>query len=129
MYLMGLARTDEVQPHRFVTDPTVSAQYDSALPESSTRLVSIDDIVSVYGPRVPAMVSSQNVFSAVYVVVSDRLLTTPEHTLTSLIARYAAGASPSRKRTALCSKRSIRRLSAPPPDLRETLNTTLPSSH
>ena len=99
LYLMGLARPEEVQPHRFVTDPSVSVQFDSVLPESSTRLVSIDDIVSVYGPRVPAMAASQNAFSAVYVVVSDRLLTTPEYTLTSLIARYAAGTSAGGKRT------------------------------
>jgi hypothetical protein len=98
LYLMGLGRPDEVQPLRFVTDPSVEVQFGALLPESATRLVTIDDIVGVYGERVPATVTSQNAFTAVYVVVSDRLLTAPEWTLTSHIARYAAGASLGGKR-------------------------------
>ena len=99
LYLMGLAQPDEVQPHRFVTDPAVDVRFDAVVPASSTRLVTIDDIIGVYGPRVPDMATSQNAFTAVYVVVSDRLLTKPEYTLTSLIADYAAGTSAGGKRT------------------------------
>jgi hypothetical protein len=98
LYLMGLARPNEVQPLRFVTDPSVDVQFDALLPAASTRRVTIDDIVAVYGERAPAMAASQNAFSAVYVVVSDRPLQKPERTLTSHIARYAAGTSAGGKR-------------------------------
>lgn len=94
LYLMGLARPDEVKPYRFVTDPSVNVQFDTLVPAASTRIVTIDDIVGVYGERAPAMAAAQNAFTAAFVVVSDRLLTKPEYTLTSLIARYASGTSP-----------------------------------
>ena len=126
LYLMGLARPDEVHPYRFVTDPSVDVQFDAIVPAASTRIVAIDDIINVYGQRVPAMASSQNAFTAVYVVVSDRLLTPPEYTLTSLIARYASG-------TSLGGKRSGGLFEAlDPPSFgaatgyRATLDTTLP---
>ncbi len=128
LYLMGLARPDEVQPHRFLSDPSVSVQFDSVLPAASTRLVSIDDIVSVYGPRVPAMAASQNAFSAVYVVVSDRLLTTPEYTLTSLIARYASGTSAGGKRIGGLFEALDPPSFGAATGFRATLDTTLPSS-
>jgi hypothetical protein len=34
LYWMGLARPDGVQPHRFVTDPSVDVQFDTVLPAS-----------------------------------------------------------------------------------------------
>ncbi len=93
LYLMGLVRPDEVAPYRFVTNPAVDVQFDAIVPAASTRSVTINDIVGAYGPRTPAMATSQNAFTAAYVVVSDRPLTEPEYTLTSLIAQYAAGTS------------------------------------
>ena len=98
LYLMGLARPDEVPPYRFVTDPAVDVQFDTVVPAASTRVVTIDDIVGVYGERAPAMAAAQNAFTAAFVVVSDRLLTKPEYTLTSLIARHASGTSSGGKR-------------------------------
>ncbi len=127
LYLMGLARPDEVQPHRFVTDPSVSVRFDTVLPPSSTQLVTIDDIVSVYGARVPAAAASPNAFSAVYVVVSDRLLTTPEYTLTSLIARYASGTSPGGKRSGGLFEALDPPSFGAATGFRATLDTTLPS--
>ena len=99
LYLMGLARPDEVQPLRFVTDPSVDVQFGALLPAASTRLVTIDDIIALYGERAPAMDASQNAFTAAFVVVSDRLLTQPEWTLSSHIAHYAGGASLGGKRS------------------------------
>ena len=128
LYLMGLARADEVQPHRFVTDSSVNVQFDSVLPESSTRLVTIDDIVAVYGARVPAMAASQNAFSAIYVVVSDRVLTDPEYALTSLIARYAASTSAGGKRSGGLFEALDPPSFGAATGFRATLDTTLPSS-
>ena len=128
LYLMGLARADEVQPHRFVTDSSVNVQFDSVLPESSTRLVTIDDIVAVYGARVPAMAVSQNAFSAIYVVVSDRVLTDPEYALTSLIAQYAAGTSSGGKRSGGLFEALDPPSFGAATGFRATLDTTLPSS-
>ena len=99
LYLMGLVRPDEVAPLRFVTDPSVNVTFDSLLNAASTRLVTINDIVDVYGKREPAMAASQNAFTAAFVVVSDEFLSPPEYTLTSFIARYHAGTSLGGKRT------------------------------
>lgn len=127
LYLMGLVRPDEVHPYRFVTDPSVDVQFDAVLPASSTRAVTIDDIIAVYGEREPAMAASQNAFTAAYVVVSDRMLSKPEYTLTSLIARYASGTSSGGKRSGGLFE------ALDPPSFgaatgyRATLDTTLPS--
>ncbi len=72
--------------------------FGTLIPAAATREVSIDDIVSVYGERNPTTNTSQNAFTAAYVVVSDRLLSASETTLTSLIAHYAAGSSAGGKR-------------------------------
>jgi hypothetical protein len=127
LYLMGLARPDEVQPYRFVTDPAVNVQFDTVVPAASTRVVTIDDIIGVYGERAPAMAAAQNAFTAAFVVVSDRLLTKPEYTLTSLIARYASGTSSGGKRDGGLFE------ALDPPSFgaatgyRATLDTTLPT--
>ena len=127
LYLMGLARPDEVPPYRFVTDPSVNVQFDTVVPAASTRVVTIDDIVGVYGERAPAMAAAQNAFTAAFVVVSDRLLTKPEYTLTSLIARYASGTSRGGKRDGGLFE------ALDPPSFgaatgyRATLDTTLPT--
>ncbi len=99
LYLMGLARADEVAPLRFVTDPAVNVQFNALLPAASTRAVTIDDITGVYGVRQPDSNSAQNAFNAAFVVVSDQLLTAAEYTLTSTIAAYAAGTSMGGQRT------------------------------
>lgn len=126
LYLMGLAQPDEVQPLRFVTDASVNVQFDSLVPESSTRQVTIDDIVSVYGARAPAAAASQNAFAALYVVVSDRLLSAPEYTFTSLIAQYAAGTSNGGKRTGGLFEALDPPSFSAATGFRATLDTTLP---
>jgi hypothetical protein len=93
LYLMGLVPPGEVPAYRFVTDPTVDVQFDAWLAETSTRLVTIDDVVSVYGARTPASSTSQNAFTAVFVVVSDAFLSAAEAALSSHIAHYMAGSS------------------------------------
>ena len=93
LYLMGLVGPDEVAPLRFVTDPDVTVNFGATLPAASTRPVTIDDIVDVYGQRLPPSETSQNVFAAAFVVVSDQPLSAPEYTLGTVIARYYAGTS------------------------------------
>ncbi len=93
LYLMGLASPAEVAALRFVTDPAVPVRFGETLPASSTRMVSIDDIVATYGERVPSASTAQNAFTAAFVVVSDVSLSESERALTSAIARYAAGTS------------------------------------
>ena len=93
LYLMGLASPAEVAPLRFVTDPSVDARFGTTLPESSTRVVGIADIVAVYGERLPASTTSPKAFSAAFVVVSDAPLSEAEYTLSTHIARYVGGAS------------------------------------
>jgi hypothetical protein len=93
LYLMGLASPAEVAPLRFVTDPSVDASFGTTLPESSTRLVSVADIVAVYGERLPASATSAKAFSAAFVVVSDAPLSEAEYTLSTHVARYLGGVS------------------------------------
>ncbi len=90
--------------------------------------MTIDDIVSVYGARVPAVAASQNAFAALYVVVSDRLLSAPEYTLTSLIAQYAAGTSNGGKRTGGLFEALDPPSFGAATGFRATLDTTLPLS-
>jgi hypothetical protein len=99
LYLMGLAGADEVAPLRFVTDPAVNVAFGARLPEASTRVVTIEDIEAVYGERVPRAAESQNAFGAVFVVVSDRTLTSSELALSSAVARYYGGTAPGGERS------------------------------
>jgi hypothetical protein len=93
LYLMGLVGPEAVAPLRFVTDPAVTVQFGQSLDESATRRVTIDDIVSVYGPRRPAAPDSQKDFRAAIVVVSDRALADTEWALSETVARYVEGTS------------------------------------
>jgi len=93
LYLMGLVPPADVPTYRFVTDPSVEVQFGALLPATSTRQVSIDDIVATYGARSPAAAVSQNSFAAAFVVVSDAFLSEAETALSSYIARYAGGTS------------------------------------
>lgn len=93
LYLMGLAEPGEVAPIRFVTDSTVATPFGATLAETDTRLVSIADIVAVYGDRTPSSAISQKAFTAAFVMITDRAVSDAELTLTTHIARYAAGTS------------------------------------
>ena len=94
LYLFGLAESSEVFPMRFVTDPSVDTSEGSLIAENQTRIVTIDDIVAVYGLRTPTPATSQKSFRTLFVKVSDRPLTDAEYTLSSVVARYYAGSSP-----------------------------------
>jgi hypothetical protein len=93
LYLMGLVPPEEVPNYRFVTDSTVDVSFGTLLPAAATRLVTIDDVVAAYGARTPAAASSQNAFTAAFVVVSERFLTPAETALSSYIAQYMGGTS------------------------------------
>jgi hypothetical protein len=93
LYLMGLAPAGDVAPLRFVTDPTIDVRFGALVPETATREVTIDDVIDVYGAREPSAATSQNAFTAAFVVVSHRPLAAAEYTLSTVIARYAAGTS------------------------------------
>jgi len=126
LYLMGLARADDVTPLRFVTDRGVNVQFGALLPAAATQLVTIDDIIAVYGARQPSVAASQTAFRAAFVVMSDHFLAEAEYTLTTVIARYLAGTSSGGQRTG-----GLFEVSDPPSfgactRFRATLDTTLP---
>ncbi len=93
LYLMGMASPGEVDALRFVTDPSVDVRFGTTVAAADTRIVTIDDIIAIYGARTPAVIASQIAFTAALIVVSDAPIDEAERTLTSTIARYAAGTS------------------------------------
>jgi hypothetical protein len=126
LYLMGLVGPEEVPPLRFVTDPAVDVRFGERIAASDTRVVTIGDVVAVYGERVPAAAVSARDFAAAFVVVSDRPLTPAEWTLSSTVARHAEGLSSGGVRAG-----GLFEVLAPPSfaaatDFRATLTTTLP---
>ncbi len=72
-----------------------------------------------------AITGAQNAFTAVFIVVSDQLLSAAEYTLTSVIADYVAGASLGGQTPVGCSKYQIRPPSARPPAFRASQETHL----
>ena len=93
LYLMGLASPAEVAPLRFVTDPAVDTSFGATLPESATRLVSMAEVIAIYGERLPEHAASPKSFRAAFVVVSDAPLSEAEYTVSTHIARYFGGVS------------------------------------
>jgi len=87
LYMMGLATRNEVMPLRFMADASYP-DLDTIVPESSTILVSIDDIIAAYGERIPRAADSQKSFTAAFIVVSESFISEVEYTLTSVVARH-----------------------------------------
>ena len=89
LYLMGLIGPTEVTPERFLLDPTVSTDQGTLVPRGKTTLVTIDDLVAVYGPRVPDATSTAKTLRVGFVVLSDRPLMPAEVALEHLNATWA----------------------------------------
>ena len=73
LYLMGLLPPDSVGLH-FVFDNQDQSPHDGALFEGPVTYVSIDDIISVLGPRDPDFSTSPKMFRLATIVVSEKLL-------------------------------------------------------
>ncbi len=88
LYLMGLIPPSAVSPHRFVLDQSVIPVFSQVIPRNKTSLVTIADIVRVYGERVPNVANSQKSFATVFVGVSDTPMTAPEVAIIDRTAKF-----------------------------------------
>ena len=59
LYFMGLKDSAEVAPVWFALDPTLNTSIGQILPRAKVTQVTMNDIISVYGTRTPAMVFPQ----------------------------------------------------------------------
>lgn len=90
LYLMGLVGPSDVPPEHFVFDPAyLNRPLGIVVPRDKTRRVTIDDIVRIYGPRVPDVTQSPKAFRLLHVVVSDRALKPAELLLEHTVAAFA----------------------------------------
>ncbi len=78
LYLMGLMPASEVPDQWVITDPTFAANWgtmcDGRLLTTGFSRLTISDVITVNGPRVPDYSSTQRTFRVATVVVSDGLL-------------------------------------------------------
>jgi hypothetical protein len=89
LYLMGLLPASQVAPHYFALG-TPGPAWGTTIDASAVTRVSIDNIVSAYGARVPAASTSQKQFKIAFVVVTDRFVSVPELSYINTVSRYYA---------------------------------------
>ena len=99
LYLMGLVPPEQVRPHSFLisdTQPHTQPDFDASvpIPASATRIVTIDDILQVYGVRAPGAGIAQKNFALAFILVSNQFVNTAELTLINTLARYYASGLP-----------------------------------
>jgi hypothetical protein len=93
LYAMGLAPATQVESERFLVD---LADYEdkslpgTIIPASATMLVGVDDLVNVYGPRVPSFGNANTQFPTVFIGLSEEPMTDAEVALFNRIAIYFA---------------------------------------
>jgi hypothetical protein len=92
LYLLGFAPPSAVAPMRFALglNSIDLMPGKTIIPATSTTLVTIDDIVRVYGARTPAFADSQKSLRAVWVGVSETPMTPAEVALLNRIAIFYA---------------------------------------
>jgi hypothetical protein len=96
LYLRGLVPPEAVAPMRFAIG---ASAFDlmpgkTILPASATTLVTIDDIIRVYGVRTPTFADSQKSFRAIWLCLSETPMTAAEMALMNRIAIYYASDAP-----------------------------------
>lgn len=89
LYLMGMIPPASVGPERFALGPERYNEGD-IVPRGKTTVVSIEDIVRVYGERLPSSANSQKAFRWVFVGLSERNMTAAEFAIISRLATYYA---------------------------------------
>jgi hypothetical protein len=89
LYLMGLVGPTEVTPERFVLDRTLPMIWGSVYPRAKTTLVTINDLVSVYGARNPSMTNTSKTLRMAFVVLSERAMFPAEIAMEHTYAKWA----------------------------------------
>jgi hypothetical protein len=93
LYLMGLLDSSLVGSERFVLNPAVRTDFNTIIPAADTTLVSITDIINVYGARVPLAGGSPTSFQSLFIGISESPMTSAELSLLEATAAfYASGA-------------------------------------
>jgi hypothetical protein len=94
LYLMGLAPASAVQPMWFVLNSTKMYLPGEIVPKADVTLVTIDDVISVYGARTPSSSTSQKSFQVLFIGISESPMTLAEVALMNRVAAYyASGAA------------------------------------
>lgn len=94
LYLMGLLPPEEVEPH-IVFDRQDQSLACGSVWSGSTTVVTVDDVIDVHGPRIPAFGEAPTVFRIATVVVSlDRLLSADEMAFFDHMAARGAAREP-----------------------------------
>ena len=79
LYLMGLVGPEEVQPHTVLTGVTGTdaLRPGDVVAPTGTRVVTIEEIITVYGPRMPDVTASQKDFSMAGVLITGNRFASP----------------------------------------------------
>ncbi len=97
LYLMGLVSPEEVEPHTVLTGVTRTdaLRQGDVVEPTGTRVVTIEEIIAVYGPRMPDVTASQKDFSmAGILITSNRFASPAELALFSrLMESFSSGES------------------------------------
>jgi hypothetical protein len=90
LYLMGLLPASQVGPHIVFVNQDQAPQsfgFDGGILEGPVQTVTVNDIISVHGPRIPDVSSSQKSFRVATIVVTrERLLDRDEMALLDYFA-------------------------------------------
>lgn len=78
LYLMGLLPASQVETNYYLLDRSYQVQLGGTIPASKVTAVSIEDIMRVYGPRVPDSSVAPKTFRVLALAVSERPLTHAE---------------------------------------------------
>lgn len=92
LYLWGLKPREQIIPQWFVTTPGTVVNYGATLSPNDVRYVSIDDVVTTYGSRVPTQ--GQTSYRIGFIAVSRNPLSEAAFVLESIKARHFGSQSP-----------------------------------
>lgn len=95
LYLMGLIPASDVQPHRFILDRSKKIQPFEIIPRDKTSVVTINDVIKVYGPRSPSAKDSQKSYRTLFVGISEKPMTAAEIAIINQTASYYSSTSAS----------------------------------
>ena len=93
LYLMGLISSSSVQSQRFILDRSTAIQPFEIIARNKTSVVTIDDVIKVYGPRIPSVSDSQKSFRALFVSISETRMTAAEIAIINRTASYYSSTS------------------------------------
>ena len=94
LYLMGMLPPQSIAPMNFVTDPTVNVNTGRVVPKAKAQRVTIEDIIRVYGQRLPTSGQSQKSFRFAFVALSETPATAAEIAVINRVAAFYESNSP-----------------------------------